>query len=844
MEPMNSRMVKRNRLMRLAGQMPDGIILYVYAPAGYGKTVFATQWLEGQAGADKMLVTFDEYDNTVEDICRKLKSIPQHMGNGLDPTAASQYAAHPDFDKAPVEFLMRAAAAIPRECTGAIAFDDLHHLSSPPAQKILLDFLARLPACVAFCILSRHTPPKQFSGLVLKNKIQFLTPSQLLFDSNEIHVFYRNSGASITKEQVDSILSATEGWPIGIQAMLLSENCLPSEKLPRDWLDNFLETQVWPLWEEELREFMVSSCIEEQLCESLCDALTGNTGSGAVLEQLWTEGAFLTRLSDGIYRFHRLFRKFLKKQFASRPQAYRIRKIRAAGAWYQSHQDFYHAVERFSWIKDYADIARCFDGLETLDRASFDTEQVMRAVGLLNEEIADHYPYLYYMMAFTARNEGRLDDFQSYADRYYENYPRITARNPELAHNIFFLYMLDFRIPIRTIFQRATSMSKPVQFQGVRGTATSYFPFYHRSFRDFTELLSGDGDIDAEMDLMEQTLGPLMGEEQEMLYVCIRAGLSFEKGNLGQAHELALAAISKMQDNFTPESKFCVMALLLAISHALPHPTQEKDIQDAIQRMIENEKAFYLQENFNGLLCRNRMEYGDTEAASKWLESHGTGCQDMDGHRQIEFFRLYGHFVTARAYIVLGNFEQAVILLEKLLELSRKLRRPMDVIEAEILLAIAFGKKNRRNHKKAMFYLSEAVKTAQPMGCVQVFINEGAGLENMLYILKNRTVRSDYEGELKGTFVRKIYYGASNQAQLGKGLLCGSTAESTIQFTTQQKKVAKLMCEGYSYRRIGEELGIQFSTVRSHIELIYRKLDVSNMKDAIIKIQKLSLLEP
>ena len=67
--------------------------------------------------------------------------------------------------------------------------------------------------------------------------------------------------------------------------------------------------------------------------------------------------------------------------------------------------------------------------------------------------------------------------------------------------------------------------------------------------------------------------------------------------------------------------------------------------------------------------------------------------------------------------------------------------------------------------------------------------------------------------------------------------------EPEIQFTQQQKRVMKLMCDGYSYRKIAEELGIAFSTVRSHIELIYRKMDVSDMKEAVLKIHQLHILE-
>lgn len=827
-------MIQRNRLIKLAEDLSDCHILYVQAPAGYGKTVFASQWLDNrrEPGA---VVTLDEYDNKAADICYKLKSALEDLGLGASEETVSGLIRHPDFYKAPVEFLMRAVMALPKDTKACIVIDDLHYMTDSSAQKVLCGFLTRLPQGIQICILSRSAFPESFSGLFLKNQLRYISQEELLFDNHEICELYKSRDLTISNARAEEILKSTEGWPLGINALLLAANQVSNENMSQEWLENFLETQVWELWDECAREFMVSTCMEEELSESLCNALTGKSNSSRMLECLVKEGAFLYRYREGRYRFHKIFRDFLRKLFMARPEKYRTSQIRSAGKWYLGQKDFYHAVERFSYIKDYEQIACCFDILEHVDRAGFDAEQVMYAVrDTLGEEILTQYPQLYFMMAFTARNEGRIEEFLAYADQYYQHYPQIVERNPELSHNIFFLYIMDFRYTLKDIYRLAVNTQSPEGFQGVRGSATLYFPFYHKSYRDFSELLPGD--MDAEIEQLGQALGALLGEECEMLKKCILGGLYYEQGNHQRAQELALSAVAKLQSGFAPESKFCAMMLMLTVLHAMGQSEQEELVQRDIQKMIENDRAFYLQFNFDAVICRYRLDLGDRDAAKNWIDMAG---MDVDG--QIDFFRLCGHFTTARAYMALGDFNHAIILLEKILDLCVALKRPVDIIETEILLAISFWKKHRCNRKKASFYLEEAVKSAQNLGYEQVFINDGADLKNILSVLKNWTMRSDYDGEISSTFVRKLYIGATEQADCGNSLT-GSRNSSKIKLTPKQKSVATLMCQGYSYRKIAEELGIQFSTVRSHIELIYRKLDVSGMDEAILKIQKLNLL--
>lgn len=182
------------------------------------------------------------------------------------------------------------------------------------------------------------------------------------------------------------------------------------------------------------------------------------------------------------------------------------------------------------------------------------------------------------------------------------------------------------------------------------------------------------------------------------------------------------------------------------------------------------------------------------------------------------------------------------MLLTKIRELGQAYRRPLDVIEAEVLLAIAFWKKKRGYQAAALEYLEKAILRAHPYGYVQVFTGEGAELTTMLYKLQNRANRKDYGGPLPGSFVRRLHLQAAARARHSAGLT-GGQKPAPVKYTAQQRQVMRLLCAGYSYRRIAEEMDIKFSTVRSHIELIYKKLDVPNEMEAVQRIRTLGILD-
>jgi DNA-binding NarL/FixJ family response regulator len=55
--------------------------------------------------------------------------------------------------------------------------------------------------------------------------------------------------------------------------------------------------------------------------------------------------------------------------------------------------------------------------------------------------------------------------------------------------------------------------------------------------------------------------------------------------------------------------------------------------------------------------------------------------------------------------------------------------------------------------------------------------------------------------------------------------------------TAREKDIAKLICSGQQYRKIGERLFISEKTVRKHVQNIFEKLDVSNKIELVNKLE-------
>jgi len=832
----------RTALMKLLDGLLAKRFIYIHAPAGFGKTVSSHLWLEHReksASIKRAWVSLDEYDNKTSEFCKRFVTALASIQPEND--VLRELVTHQVFNTSPVEFTLHALDVLTKKNDEVIiALDDLHIIKNEEILKLIPIFFKRLPTNFTILLLSRSTPPDSLSEMAAKEELAVIDAGYLQFSSGEIKVFFDRNGRFISSGQADEILATTGGWAIGIRALLMSEEKSYNIDLTGRYLESFLKAHVWERWDDRLRYFMTLVSVAEELTSDLCEYLIADekalkeTPVAQVLAELLRENAFLRETGLGTYRFHDLFREFLLHMLEELGEPLLDRQWERIGDYFHRKKDFFRAVAYYTKGKNDKGVADSLYHMYDYNSSYASIEDTLYSIHLsVNDSIVEKHPFLLEVQIWAAYVEGRAEEFEGFLDKYYRLSPKIILRNPRSALILVMLRAIDYRISLIRMFQSVQKIPFKGSIKAPTPSTSQNMPYFHKSFRDFSECVF---DMEKTMALLDKTMGVIFGTEFLPMKYCICAGLQYEKGELEEAHEQALSACANIPDSCSAEIKFCSMMILASILYAEGQSAEADKTIDNIRDMIEREKAYYLNPNLRAYIFRLKLNGGDADAAKEWLKDNNGSV-----YSNMVFFKLYQYFTTARAHIVMDNTSNAILFLKKLLELSERYRRTIDSIEARILLAIVYWKKGGHGQTIALNYLEQAILEAYEYGYIQVFANEGIELVNMLQRIQKRTAQSNYKGNrLPGGFVKTLYFAAVTESKRSKGLTGGRQSD-VLTFTDKQKEVMRLMCEGCSRNEIAKKMGLKPNGVKSHTTLIYKKLDVSNSIDAVLKIKALSL---
>ena len=829
----------RTALMKELDALSQKRIVYIHAPAGYGKSFSVRMWLERISYPHAWVSVNEFIGRKPVEFCERLV-LTLLM---LQPknTALKEIATHESFAISPFKFLRRALNAFSTfnlfELGGqknVIVIDDIHLLTNAAMLNRLSELIYELPEKVTLFILSRTKPSQSFSEFIVKDQATVLDVDMLKFSESEIKSFFASRSRKLTSQQVQEILAMTGGWAIGLNALLLSSNGnlkYNIHNLQSKYLNTFIKKHIWEKWDDNRRNFLLRVSVADELTPAFCNAMSGRKDSAEILDGLVRENAFIS-VSGNVYRFHHLFQDFLEHILVNENKELRKKLFREAGDWFYGAADYYKAVEYYIECGDKKGIMK---GLKLMYNynspyASIeDTADIIRRS--VDDSLLEEYPFLLETVIWADFVEGCGTEFERRLNNYYKVFPKNILQNPLSILLLIMLRVLDYRNSWADI----TKTLNNFPFKSLAGAPTpsvsQNLPFFHRSYRDFSEYMI---ETDKHKKQFVNAVTALFGQEGVVMIDCIYAGFHYEKGDFDKAHQYAITANANVTDEFAPEIKFCAQMILAAVLDAQNDRDGAQRILEIAERMIERNKAFYLYMNLQSYQFRLQFQDGNEESAQDWLKNYAS-----DPYAVPVFYKLHQHFTTVRAYIVMQDYNTAILFAKKLLVLCEQYHRPLDCIEANILLAISYWKKGRN---EAFVPLEQAIISAQKYGYTQVFANEGAELSTMLHKLQKRIAQKDYTGELLTAQLKIIYIMVLERAKFSRGLTRGKVKEN-IKFTERQKEVMKYLCEGLTHKAIGEKMGLKPSAVKSHMILIYKKLDVSNGVDAIIKIRALDVLE-
>jgi LuxR family maltose regulon positive regulatory protein len=189
-----------------------------------------------------------------------------------------------------------------------LILDDLHLIAEPAVFAALDYLLGRAPPQMHLAIGTRHNPPLALARLRARGQLVELRARELAFSREETTAFLNGVlGLGLSPADLASLYERTEGWPAGLRLLANSLERIPSPAARtaciRDlaqtdrYIFDFLAEEVLDRQPPAVRAFLLETSILAELTPARCQAVTGRSDAGAILEDLYRRNLFLISAS-------------------------------------------------------------------------------------------------------------------------------------------------------------------------------------------------------------------------------------------------------------------------------------------------------------------------------------------------------------------------------------------------------------------------------------------------------------------------------------------------------------------------------------------------------------------
>jgi DNA-binding SARP family transcriptional activator len=393
--------LRRDRLQLLLETVWQRRLGVVIAPAGSGKTTL----LAGFAAAADVPVAWYRAETWDADEPAMVRHLDAALTTAL-PELAGGWRGVED-----------AAAALERWTGGraVLVVDDAHALEDTPAERALGRFVEYAPPWLAILVGSRVAPGFNLSRRRVSGELLEIGPDDLRFRAWEVERLFRDHyGDPVPPDDLAILARRTEGWAAGLQLFHLATRGKSPDERRRilsavgsssRLLREYLTWNVMAGLPDDLRDFLVDTCVLGRLTGPLCDRLLDRRGSAATLDELLRRQIFTVELdeADGSFRYHEVLRSHLDRMLVERigEDGARARYGRAAELLEEAgaHSE---ALGAYSRAEDWAGVRRLLGGQgERL------ADGPQGWLDDLPAAIVRHEPWLELASARRARAEGR-----------------------------------------------------------------------------------------------------------------------------------------------------------------------------------------------------------------------------------------------------------------------------------------------------------------------------------------------------------------------------------------------------------------------------------------------------
>jgi LuxR family maltose regulon positive regulatory protein len=327
---------------RLAESLAANLVL-VIAPAGWGKTSLLRDWWVASDNSCRAWLSVQAAHN---DPARFWPAVIEAIGTA-SPGFGTDLEAVAWPQPTVVDSLISEVAAIPGRVT--LVLDDFHVITSPDVLRCFASLVEHLPPSLGLVVAARSDPPMPLARLRVRGELAEIRPDVLAFSDGEAAQLLTGTlDLALSPEHVHALRDRTEGWAAGLYlaGLALRERHADDRGgFVRAFtgddrhITDYLAAEVLNTLPPAITSFLLRTCVLDRLCGSLCDAVTGSSGSQGVLEEIERAQLFVVPLDNARhwYRYHPLFAEALLAELDRSEPGLAALLHRRASAWHHQH---------------------------------------------------------------------------------------------------------------------------------------------------------------------------------------------------------------------------------------------------------------------------------------------------------------------------------------------------------------------------------------------------------------------------------------------------------------------------------------------------------------------------
>jgi LuxR family maltose regulon positive regulatory protein len=859
-------------------------LILVSAPAGFGKTTVVSDWID-QNKIPTAWFSLDNGDNDPVDFLTYIISGIQsfHSAFGQNALKLLNSPNRPSSESI-ASLLINEILNIKQNFL--LVLDDFHLIKSNEVINLVTYLLEHIPGNIHVVILTRSDPALSVSRLRSQHQLVELRSSDLIFSANDISVlFNKKLKYGLSLDDVYALETKTEGWIAGLQLTALSmqgrediSGFIQDLKGDNRYIMDYLMEEVLKIQPDDIKEFLLQTSILEQLSAPLCNAVLNRDDSQLILETLEKNNMFVIPLDEerNWYRYHHLFAELLKQRFHLKDKASIFDLHYKACVWFEQNEMFdlaiEHALENKNFEKGLQILGEIVEGMwkngqhaailkygdllpdelikknanfclyyawiliiagqvkkaepflasaeivatQFINNENSSKEDILNSKKLLGK-ISVAFSYLYSIKADSEKtfSYGKAamenlseDDPLWYSWGWYSiGIAEMSRENLTECINAF-ENALVYGKKSENIFLITTIASRLSPLE-------ARFGLYTSSYKKCTDLIS----------FMKES-GYSQITKSESTYAGVysmMAGIESMRTEFEDALENIKTAYSLCKNESNNTVKVNVIVMYAFILYGRGDVAGiEKILREADDILKQNIIFPYTMALYIAMKGFVLIKQNELAKANHFFKVNG-----LKFDKKITFSDDLGYYPYALLLIIEKKFEEAEILLSKLLELAQATNRIERIIETKVIYAnlnVATG-----NQETAIINIIEALEDAASENILMPFVLYHSGISDLLKEIYK--IQATGKTNIPKKLIDKLKLALEKREKFVKSNLGSFLSDRELD-------TLKLIAENLTNQEIADKLFISLNTAKTHVRNILLKLDVETRSQAVTKAKE------